>query len=71
MGDYIQNPRTLDAALERAIIHMRASEASYRYQRKGDMDKNIRRQMASEYAEYVRILEEHKAALLSHNPRSE
>ena len=63
MSDYVQYPRTLDAALERAIIHLRALETSYRYQRKGDMDKNVRRQLAAEYAEYSRILEEHKASL--------
>jgi len=60
---YQQWPRTLDAALKSAAQHMISQSLHYRYGQKGPMDKKVRKELASIFAEYARLIETHRATL--------
>lgn len=64
MTDRFKLAEELEAALNAAIIHLRATETQYRNSLNPQrIDKKVRKRLAALYADHVRQLETHLAAL--------
>jgi len=66
-----QSSGDLKTALDAAVRELRSREIEYRNPRGGKayvMDKSVRRRMAAEYADWIRAIEAHTAALFPTAP---